>query len=59
VLALLLESEHEAIHGGATKARLGSLKVQQSGDPCRPSGVMLHLGGSDRWTDLDQQERKT
>ena len=52
VLARLLESEHEAIHGRATKARLGSLKVQQngeSGDWRRSRVVMLYLGGGDRW----------
>ena len=59
VLASLLESEDEAIHGRATKARLGSLKVQQcgeSGDRRRPRVVMLYLGGGDRRTDLDPKE---
>ena len=56
VLAPLLESEHEAIHGRTTKARLGSMKVQHSGDRCRPRVVMFYLGGGDRWTDRDPKE---
>src|SRR5262249_19793673 len=60
VVARLLKSEHEAIHSRATKARLGSLKVQQSGE-CywrRPRVMMLYRCGGDRWTDRDPKERE-
>ena len=56
VLDPLLESEHEAIHGRAPKACLGSLKVQQNGDLRRPRVVMFYLGGGDRWTDRNPKE---